>query len=104
MNVCETPARFRARRLRRDQTDVERRLWARLHDRRLSGVKFRRQHLIGPLIADVCCPERQLVVERDGGQHASRAEADQRRTAVLVERENAGAMATPSPPQGEREE
>jgi class 3 adenylate cyclase/very-short-patch-repair endonuclease/tetratricopeptide (TPR) repeat protein len=88
--VIRTPQdstpRHRARRLRRDQTQAERRLWAHLRDRRLNGAKFRRQHSIGPFIADFCCPERGLVVELDGGQHASREEADRRRTAFLMQR------------------
>jgi hypothetical protein len=45
--------RDRARRLRRDQTD-ERRLWMRLRRHQL-GVRFRRQHPIGPYIVDFCC-------------------------------------------------
>jgi very-short-patch-repair endonuclease len=77
--------RDRARRLRHDQTEAERRLWARLRDRRLGDEKFRRQHPIGRYIADFCCPERHLVVELDGGRHASREEADRRRTAFLMQ-------------------
>ena len=73
----------RARRLRHDRTEAERRLWARLRDRRLSDAKFRRQHPVGPFITDFCCREQGLVVELDGGQHASRQEADQRRATFL---------------------
>jgi very-short-patch-repair endonuclease len=73
----------RARELRKAQTDTERRLWLCLRDRRLRGAKFRRQHPIGPYGADFCCPERRLVIELDGGQHASRVEADTRRTAFI---------------------
>jgi very-short-patch-repair endonuclease len=54
-----------------------------LRDRRLAGVKFRRQHPIGPYVADFCSLESCLVIELDGGQHASRAEADRRRTEHL---------------------
>jgi very-short-patch-repair endonuclease len=82
----DSTPRDRARRLRRDQTEAERRLWTHLRDRRLNGTKFRRQHSIGPFIADFCCTERGLVVELDGGQHASREEADRRRTAFLMQR------------------
>ncbi len=78
--------RDRARRLRRDQSEAERRLWARLRARHLCGAKFRRQHPIGRFIADFCCVERPLVVELDGGQHALQAEADQRRSAFLARR------------------
>ena len=60
----------RARRLRRDSTDAEMRLWLRLRDRRLSGFKFARQHSIGCYIVDFVCRERRLIVEVDGGQHA----------------------------------
>lgn len=73
----------RARKLRENQTDVEGKLWSRLRDRQLSGVKFRRQHPIGPFIVDFCCLERGLIVELDGGQHAKRNAADQQRTRFL---------------------
>ncbi len=59
-----------ARRLRRAMTDAEMRLWLQLRDRRLAGLKFRRQHPIGRYVADFVCLERRLVVEVDGGQHA----------------------------------
>lgn len=71
-----------ARRLRRDSTDTERRLWAVLRDRRLAGYRFRRQHPIGNFIVDFACTKHHLVVEADGGQHAE-SEADKRRTALL---------------------
>jgi len=69
-----------AHRLRRKQTDAERRLWSRLRDRRLAGARFRRQHPIGPFIADFCCTEAKLVIELDGGQHALQQKADRART------------------------
>src|SRR5712692_3385597 len=72
----------RARDLRRDATDAERRLWSALRDRRLRGYRFRRQHPIGDYIVDFACTERGLIVEADGGQHADN-EADRRRTALL---------------------
>ena len=78
--------RVKARQLRRDQTDAEQRIWARLRDRQLCGAKFRRQHPIGPFVADFCCPQRKLVVELDGGQHADDVVADQKRSRFLEER------------------
>jgi very-short-patch-repair endonuclease len=72
-----------ARRLRRDQTDAERKLWSRLRDRRLYGTRFRRQHPIGPFISDFCCTEAKLVIELDGGQHALQKQSDAERTAFL---------------------
>ncbi len=64
-----------ARRLRRDMTDAERRLWARLRNRQL-GVKFRRQMPIDRFVADFGCEEAKLVIELDGGQHAVAVERD----------------------------
>src|SRR5262245_48292532 len=80
MKAPAPTSRDRARHLRRDQTDAERKLWARLRDRQLFGAKFRRQHPIGRFVADFCCAERLLVVELDGGQHATQREADRRRS------------------------
>jgi very-short-patch-repair endonuclease len=75
--------RNRSRKLRRDQTDAESKLWARLRSRQLCDTKFRRQHPIGPFIADFCCVERGLVIELDGGQHAAQSKRDQRRSTFL---------------------
>jgi very-short-patch-repair endonuclease len=71
-----------ARRLRRDATDAERRLWSALRDRRLRGYRFRRQYPIGDFIVDFACTRHHLVVEADGGQHAD-SQRDLRRTAWL---------------------
>ena len=73
----------RARKLRENQTDVERKLWSQLRGGNLGGVKFRRQHPIGPFIVDLCCVESGLVVELDGGQHADRSAEEERRSNVL---------------------
>jgi very-short-patch-repair endonuclease len=74
-----------ARVLRGRQTEDERRLWLRLRDRRLNGLKFRRQAPCGPYVADFLCEAAQLVVELDGSQHAdpARVEADLSRTQHL---------------------
>ena len=74
-----------ARRLRRDQTDLERKLWYALRNRRFDGFKFRRQQPIGPYIADFISFERKLVIELDGSQHGLERNAayDTRRTAEL---------------------
>jgi very-short-patch-repair endonuclease len=76
------PRALIARRLRRDATDVERRLWRALRESELPW-RFRRQHPIGRRIADFACPARKLVIELDGGQHDARAAADDARTAEL---------------------
>ncbi len=72
-----------ARELRRESTDAEHWLWQRLRDRRLLGLKFRRQVPIGPYIADFVCKERSLVIEIDGSQHLEQEGYDRRRTAFL---------------------
>ncbi len=55
----------------------------RIRARQLCGAKFRRQHPIGRYIVDFFCLEHALVVELDGGQHATQTEADQRRSDFL---------------------
>ncbi len=78
-------ARDRARGLRVTQTGVERRLWQRLRSRQINGVKFRRQHPVGPYIADFFCLDARLVIELDGSRHGDELEqqADERRTEFL---------------------
>lgn len=83
MQPKPTTLRDRARRLRRDQTDAESRLWTRLRARQLGGAKFRRQHPIGGFIVDFCCLERGLVVELDGSHHAAQARKDRKRSDIL---------------------
>ena len=53
----------RARRLRKEATDAERTLWHRLRGKRLGGLKFRRQHVVGRYILDFYCHECRLAVE-----------------------------------------
>ena len=71
------------RRLRKEQTDAERKLWLALRGRRLEHFKFRRQHSLGPYIADFCCPEKRIIIEVDGGQHTQQILKDQKRTKFL---------------------
>ena len=75
----------RARGLRREQTEAEKRLWGYLRDRRLSGFKFVRQEPIGPFIADFVCRDFKLIVEVDGATHSEDRDIayDARRTAYL---------------------
>jgi type I restriction enzyme M protein len=59
-----------------------------LRSRHFLGLKFRRQHPVGPYIVDFYCAERGLAVELDGGQHFTiECQAyDQRRTDYLAMR------------------
>jgi very-short-patch-repair endonuclease len=76
----------RCRELRCNPTEAEVRLWRCLSARKVSGVRFNRQFPIGPFICDFVSRGEKLVVEVDGGQHATQAEADARRTAYLKAR------------------
>ena len=69
--------------MRRDLTNAEKLFWWEVKDRRLDGHKFRRQHPIGPYIADFACIESKLVVEVDGGQHADAIAYDRQRDSYL---------------------
>ena len=58
-----------ARELRKNQTPAEETLWQLLRNKKLNGLKFRRQHQIGHYIVDFYCHERKLIVELDGAVH-----------------------------------
>jgi very-short-patch-repair endonuclease len=64
-------------------TDAERLLWRYLRNRELGGCKFRRQYPVGPFIVDFICPEKNVVIEVDGGQHDDNKELDEQRSAYL---------------------
>ncbi len=72
----------RAKELRREMTEPERTLWAMLR-RRQHGLRFRRQHAMGPYILDFYCPAAKLCVEIDGPAHEGREAHDARRTMWL---------------------
>ena len=75
----------RARILRRTLTPPEVRLWSCLRRSALAGLKFRRQHPLGPYVIDFYCAEARLAVEVDGESHshADQIAHDRRRTAWL---------------------
>jgi very-short-patch-repair endonuclease len=72
-----------ARKLRKEQTDAERRLWWNLRNRQLEGWKFRRQFAIGNYIADFVCIDAKLIIELDGGQHSEQRKYDEQGTREL---------------------
>ena len=76
-----------AKRLRRDHTDVERKLWQALRGNRLNGLRFKRQEPMGPYIVDFVSHDAKVVVEVDGSQHgySSRAAKDRIRDKWLGE-------------------
>jgi len=77
----------RARRMRRDMSDAERRLWNKLRELNGQGFHFRQQAPIGTYIADFCDHTAKLVLEVDGAQHGEPKglAADRRRTRWLEE-------------------
>ena len=77
---------YRARRLRRDQTEAEKKLWTRLRARRFANFRFRRQFPIGNFIADFACPNARLVIELDGGRHIDTVARDAWRTKLIEQR------------------
>lgn len=72
-----------ARTLRKSETDAERKIWQLLRSRSLKGVKFRRQHPIGPYIIDFICINAKLIIELDGSQHLQQQTYDEQRTMFL---------------------
>ncbi|MBI5885786.1 MAG: endonuclease domain-containing protein [Deltaproteobacteria bacterium] len=58
------------RELRRNQTDAEKALWARLRNKQFYDVKFFRQYSMGPYILDFYSPLLKTAIELDGGQHS----------------------------------
>ena len=58
-----------AKLMRSDMTMEEVKLWNILRAKRFYGYKFKRQVLIGEYIVDFVCPEKNLIIEVDGGQH-----------------------------------
>ena len=78
------PESASARRLRREMTLLEVLLWQRVKGA-AAGVKFRRQHPVGPYVADFYCAATRTVVEVDGEAHGrgERPERDVSRDAFL---------------------
>ena len=79
------PKRIRdfVKKMRREPTDAEAKMWRLLRDRRLAQSKFRRQVPFQNFILDFVCFEKRFVVEIDGSQHAD-SERDTVREAVLL--------------------
>ena len=69
------PPRHRtfARAMRSHATKAENLLWQALRNRKLEGLKFRRQMPLDGYILDFVCFEARLIVEVDGGQHSQSA-------------------------------
>ena len=88
MRESEQKSRAFAKQLRRTMTRAEALLWSYIRRKAINGAKFRRQHPIGPYIADFACVSAKLVVEIDGYTHWTEEQLrhDERRTAFLRSR------------------
>jgi very-short-patch-repair endonuclease len=77
-----------AKSLRKEMSPAEALLWSRLRQMRGDGPAFRRQHPIGPFIADFCCSAAKLVIEVDGSHHSEddQIAKDETRSIYLQER------------------
>jgi very-short-patch-repair endonuclease len=74
----------RARTLRHETTDPERLLWLALRNGQIGGLKFRRQHPIGPYVVDFYCRSAGLIVEVDGMSHDDKFARDADRSRYLA--------------------
>jgi very-short-patch-repair endonuclease len=72
-----------SRKLRREMTPTEKRLWYQLRGRRFTGWKFRRQTPLAGYIADFYCAQALLVIELDGESHLGKEKADENRQRIL---------------------
>jgi very-short-patch-repair endonuclease len=92
MSSDDKPERWRtsetmmasARLLRQEQTRAEAVLWDALRDRRLAGLKFRRQHALRWCVVDFYCPEHHLAIEVDGPLHLQQQDQDRARDERLA--------------------
>ena len=73
-----------SRTLRKTMTPAEHILWEKLRDRRLDGLRFRRQVVLRGFIVDFYCHHRSLVVEVDGPIHNQQANYDEDRDRALA--------------------
>ena len=85
MREREATARSHAKVMRKNLTKAEAVMWGKIKGKNLNGHHFRRQHPIGPFIADFACVEGKVVLEVDGATHNSEEEQayDGRRTSFL---------------------
>jgi very-short-patch-repair endonuclease len=72
-----------AKQMRKRPSEAEERLWFALRARRLNGVKFRRQKVVGSYIVDFASRYPMLAIEVDGDTHADRESYDATRTSFL---------------------
>ena len=84
-NRTTSKTMHRAAELRKEMTPAEHKLWSALSGKQL-GVKFRKQHALGPYITDFCCIKEKLIIEVDGSQHLDQEDYDAERSAYFASR------------------
>jgi len=75
------------RTLRVNSTSAEEILWEEIRNKKLNGLKFKRQHSIGNYVVDFYCASKRLIIELDGEVHNTeeQKEKDQHRDQNLTE-------------------
>lgn len=73
----------KARNLRTNMTDQERKFWAIVRKEQFHNYRFLRQYIIGNYIVDFICREKKIIIEIDGGQHSENVDYDIARTKFL---------------------
>ena len=77
-----------ARKLRKNQTPQEQKMWNLLRNHQFHNLEFKRQYPMGDYIVDFICRPKKLIIEIDGGQHnfIENIEYDAKRTEYLCSR------------------
>ena len=70
--------------MRRVPAKAKELLWFHLRNRKLGDFRFRRQHPVGPYVADFYCPDKKLIIELDGDTHDGREVYDEKRSQWLA--------------------
>lgn len=70
---------------RKEPTEAENLLWKVLRNKKLKGIKFRRQHSLDRFIVDIYSGSLNLIIEVDGEIHDYTKEYDEQRQTVLQE-------------------
>ena len=81
-NKIKTTSRL----LRKRTTPAEVILWEEIRNRKLNGLKFRRQYPVSGFILDFYCAEKNLGIELDGSIHSTQEEYDKLREQIIIEK------------------
>ncbi len=85
LNLPNNPKSI-SRHLRKEATPAEVILWEEIRNRKLGGLKFRRQYPVLGFILDFYCAEKSLGIELDGSIHVTQKEYDEWREKLIQEK------------------